>query len=267
MHRAQYPTPPLRPLRTLSLVVALLLVTAPLLAYTVILKDGSQMQAKEKPRVEGERVIITLPNGTETFLAAEEVDFEATEEYNEMNLGGAVLIEGGKAKGLPTEIEKEEATLGDLISSGQAKTRARAPVKRPDMTDPAGPGHSKAGYLDLRSMRRQAFGDLELMSEVRSYFTSQGLEAQVFRGSQPDRALIEVITSSESAVFKSLEVAARALPQVRERHPNRLEALEMILRTERGSSGGQFVMTADLASDINDGSTDIPTFFIENVQF
>lgn len=259
--------PSSRALRTLLIALAMLLVTAPLVAYTVILKDGTQIIAKEKPRIDGERAIITLPSGTETFLAVEEIDMEATEEYNEMNLGGAILIEGGKATALPSEVETEETTLGDLITSGRAKTRSRAPVKRPDMTDPSGPARSEAGYLDLSSMRRQAFGDLELMSEVRSYFTSQGLEAQVFRGSQSDRALVELTTGSESAVFKSLEVAARALPQVRERHPNRIAALELVLRTERGSSGGQFVMTADLAAELNDGTTDIPTFFIENVQF
>lgn len=254
--------------RTVVVALAALLITAPLSAYTVILVDGSQMLAKEKPRVEGDRVIITLQNGTETFLPVDEVDFEATEEFNQMNLGGAVLIEDGQTKALPSEVEsEEETTLGDLITSGRAKTRTRAPVKRPDMTDPSGPARSKSGYLDLRSLRRQAYGDLEVMSELRSYFTSQGLEAQVFRGSRGDRALIEVITSSESAVFKTLEVAARALPQMRDRHTERIAALELIMRTTRGSSAGQFVITPDLAAALNDGSTDTAAFFVTYVQF
>lgn len=256
-----------RPARALLVALAALLIAAPLFAYTVILTDGTQMIAKEKPRVEGDRVIITLQNGTETFLPVDEVDFEATEEFNEMNLGGAILIENGQAKALPSEMEIEEETLGDLITSGRAKTRTRAPVKRSDMTDPSGPERSKAGYLDLRSVRRQAYGDLEVMSALRSYFTSQGLEAQVFRGTQSDRALIEVITSSESAVFKTLEVAARALPQMRDRHTERIAALELVLRTTRGSSAGQFVITPDLAAELNDGSTDTAGFFIEYVQF
>lgn len=257
----------MRPARALLVALAALLLAAPLFAYTVILEDGTQLIAKEKPRVEGDRVIITLQNGTETFLPADEVDFEATEEFNKMNLGGAVLIEDGKTKALPSEVETDETTLGDLINSGRARTRTRAPVKRPDMSDPSGPAQTKAGYLDLRSLRRQAYGDLEVMSELRSYFTSQGLEAQVFRGSQGNRALVEVITGSESAVFKTLEVAAHALPQMRDRHNDRIAALELIMRTTRGSSAGQFVITPDLAADLNDGSTDVPTFFIEHVQF
>lgn len=263
------PTPPKSSIpRSLVLVCALFLITAPLLAdYTVVLKDGSTMEAKEEPQVEGDRIIIILPNGTETFLPAGQVDLEATKKYNQMNLGGAVLIEGGETKALPSRVERKETTLGDLINSGEARTHSRPPVKRPDMSDPGGPARSKAGYMDLRSLRHQAYGDLELMSDLRSYFTAQGLDAQIFRGSQGDHALVEVITSSESAVFKSLEVAAQALPQVRDRHPNRIAALELVLRTARGSSAGQFVMTPDLAEKLNSGDTDVAAFFIEYVQF
>ncbi len=62
--------------------VALLLVVSPLSAYTIVLRDGSTVQARGEYRVEGERAIITLQNGTETFLSLSEIDVERTAAAN-----------------------------------------------------------------------------------------------------------------------------------------------------------------------------------------
>ena len=75
--------------RGAALVLAATLLAAPLFAYTIFLKDGSTIIAKEVHRVEGDRVIITLPNGTETFIALEEVDLERTKAFNANNIDGA----------------------------------------------------------------------------------------------------------------------------------------------------------------------------------
>lgn len=244
-----------------------MLAAAPLLAYTIVLQDGSKIVAKDVHRIEGDRVVITLPNGTETFISLEEVDLEATEEFNANNIDGAMIIDGGETKGFPTAQPRPRATLRDLIASGQAKTRSRAPARRPESAAPAEPVRSAAGYLDFNTLQRSAYNDLEIMSDLRSYFTSQGLEAQVFSGSQSTHPMVEIITSSESAVFKSLEVAAQALPQLQDRHGSRITALELLLRTSRGSSAGQFVMTPQLAEGLNSGETEVAAFFVRNVRF
>ena len=44
------------------------LVAAPALAYTIYLKDGSQIVSKTKYVVRGDKAIIVLPSGTETQL-------------------------------------------------------------------------------------------------------------------------------------------------------------------------------------------------------
>ncbi len=253
--------------RGFVLVMAALLLATPLFAYTIFLKDGSRIVAKEVHRIEGDRVIITLPNGTETFISLEEVDLERTREFNEVNLDGAVLLEGGETKALPIDAPEKSDTLRDLIASGEAKPRSRAPVRRQAVAAPTGPAHTTAGYLDLGSLERRAYGDTGVISDLRSYFSSQGLEAQVFRGSQTAHPLIEVTTNSEAAVFKTIEVAAQALPQLIDRHATRVTALELLLLTEAGSAAGQFVLTPELAETLNSGETEVAAFFIREVQF
>lgn len=258
--------------RTTALIVVsvamLALVAGPALAYTIFLKDGTTLIAKEEYRVEGERAIITLPSGTETFLALSEIDIDKTREFNRNNIGNAMLIEDGQVKAVPTEVPDEgPTTLGDLISSGQAVPRMRPEARRQERVEQAGARTTPAGYVDFSTARRQAYDDLEFMSELRSYFTSQGLEAQVFRGSQTDRPMVQVVTGSESAVFKSLQVTSQAMAQMRDRHAARLAAIELLLQTPRGSSAGQFLLTPELAAQVNSNTVDVASFFVENVRF
>jgi len=249
-------------------VVAATLLATPLFAYTIWLKDGTSILAKKIYRTEGDLIIITTPSGTETSYPLEKVDIERTREYNANNLDGAMLLENGELTGIPTQKPTtKRKRLGDLIAGDQARIQVRQPVKRPQAVDTSGPARSAAGYLDLNALPRQAYGDLEIMGELRSYFTSQGLEARVFNGTQGTHPLIEILTSSESAVFKSLEVAAQALPQMQDRHASRIAALELVLRSPRGNAAGQFVITPELADELNSGQTEASAFFVRYVQF
>ncbi len=253
--------------RVLALALVLVVLASPAIAYTIFLKDGTTLIAKKEYRIQGENVIITLQNGTETFLAIDEIDIEKTREYNKDNFGSAILLEGGEMKALTIRRPIPKQTLGDLINSGEAKLRGRAGARRQETQEVTGPATTKAGYLDLGSWRLRAYDNLEFMGELRAYFTSQGLEAQVFRGSSDRGPLVQVVTSSESSVFKSLQVAAQAMVQLRERHPGRIEIIELLLQTSRGTSGGQFVITRSLADEINNNATDMAAIFVDNVQF
>jgi hypothetical protein len=254
--------------RVLALALVLAILASPAVAFTIFMKDGSTVIAKDDFRIEGENALITLQNGTETILPLAEIDIPRTREFNKDNIGSAVLLEGGEIKALTTHRPLPKQTLGDLITSGDAKPQERQAARRETAREvKSGPAETRAGYLDLNSMPRRPYDNLEFMSELRSYFTSQGLEAQVFRGSGDRGPMVQVITSSESSVFKSLQVAAQAMAQLGDRHPGRIEIVELLLHTSRGTSAGQFVITGDLAAEINDNTVDMASIFVENVQF
>src|SRR4028119_2010381 len=79
-------------LRWATLATLAFLTAGPLAAYTIYLKDGSTVQSKGKYRVQNGKAYITLPNGTQTFIDAKEIDVKRTDEANKADYGGNAVI-------------------------------------------------------------------------------------------------------------------------------------------------------------------------------
>jgi hypothetical protein len=260
----------LRP--ALSALLLALLVAAPLLAagYTIYLKDGSHVVAKEKYRIENGRAIITLLNGTQTFVPASQIDAKRTEEVNRSGYGSAVVLPGtpqevGQA---PAEPRKEK-TLADLIAARAAAPR-ELPGSRRATADSA-PGRltrTKAGYVDFATLARKPYSHAEVTAELQQFFRGQGIEGvEIHDGSRGDHPLIEITTNSEGSVFQALTTAANALLHLRGLFPSRVAAFDLLLSTPARERAGQFVLTPELASDLVSKRVDVTSFFVKNVQF
>src|SRR3954447_20514082 len=125
-----------------ALLVLLALVAAASLllaatAYTIVLKDGSTLVAKEKYTVQNGRAIITLLNGTQTFVAADQIDVKRTEQMNRLGVGNGVVIPGSPQDvgTVPAQPRKDE-TLADLIHKRGAGTR-EVPGNKRQKDEPA----------------------------------------------------------------------------------------------------------------------------------
>jgi hypothetical protein len=248
--------------RNLSLVLILLLVAAPLAAYTIYLKDGSRLIAREKYTLDGDRALIVLQNGTQTFLAASEIDVPRTDAANRNNYGTAMVLQDGQFTESPVAPEqRRQESLTDLAgrTPAQLREQARRPVpERPTSGD----------YLDLLSSQRQPFRNLDLAAEIQQVFLAQGVAGmQLHQGTASDRVLLEITTDSEASVFRALEVAADALLHVRTRTSAPVSAFEIVLVTSSRQRGGQFLLTPALASQVADGEVDLPEFYVRYVQF
>ncbi len=262
---------PVRPIRTALLALALLLAALPAAAYTIVLTDGSKIVADHEYRVEDGKAIITLPNGTETFLDASEIDRKATEEANKQGYGTALVIKDGTAKELePADkpAAQHEKTLAELAAERAGQRPRLEPRRREGSTDLAQPSKTLAGYVDLGTLTRRPFPDLELASELQRFFRGQGIDnVELYQGTRQDRPFAEITTNSEASVFRALQVAAEALLAVRESHPKQIEALEVLLATPDRSRAGQFVLTPDLAQELVGDNVEVSRFFVENVEF
>ena len=248
--------------RTLSVALIALLAAAPIAAYTIYLKDGSRLIAKEKYTLDGERALILLQNGTQTFLAASEIDVPRTEAANRNNYGTAMVLEDGKfIEAAPTTEAQRQESLTDL--AGRTQTQPREQARRSVPTRP-----TSGDYLDLLSSQRQPFRNLDLSAEIQEVFLAQGVAAvQLSQGTAADRVLLEVTTDSEASVFRALEVAADALLHVRTRTSAPVAAFEIVLVTSSGARGGQFLLTPGMASELADGEIELPAFYVQNVQY
>ncbi|HSS78847.1 MAG TPA: hypothetical protein VLV54_19160 [Thermoanaerobaculia bacterium] len=237
--------------------------------YLVYLKDGHTIAAKEKYKVEKGKAIITLLNGTQSFIPLDQVDVAKSDQANRDGYGSAVVLPGAPQEVVPAGKAPTDRTLGDLIKSREAAPR-ELPTTRRDK-NAAASGRmikTKAGFNDLSTLPQKAFPNAEVATELRQSFHGQGVDdVEIFEGTQSDRPLLAITTNSEGSVFKALSVAANALLRVRDQYPNKVGALELVLSMPSRERAGQFVLTPDQASELAAKKTDVASFFVRNVQF
>lgn len=252
--------------------LALLLAAAPADAYTIYLKDGSRIVARDQYKVIDGTAYIVLPNGTTTFIDAAEIDVPRTENANQQKLGSALVLEGGQVREMTADdarpVERRR-TLADLIASRQDGA--------PDLPDArrgtAAPGDEElprtaGGYPDLGALPPRPLADLDLAAQIQQMYVGQGLEiVEVLQGTASDRPRVVVTTGSEASVFRALAVTCAALMRLRETRPDAVGAIELVMNTPERELAGQFVVTPDLAAQLMTKQVDIATFFLAHVQF
>jgi hypothetical protein len=243
----------MRPLRPLAVIAVLLAAFAagPALAYTIYLKDGSRIIAKEKYVVKGNLAMIVLPSGTTSSLAVAEIDVPRTDEANRQVLGTAVAIEEGKT----VELKQQQPRRAPSQT-------APPPANLPD-TPAAVLRRTERGPIS-----RTPFADTALAGDIRGFAASRGVTAiDVYQGASTKRPLLVFATSSEGALFKALIVAANALLHLESTKPGTIEGFEVLCETADGGLGGRFDLTPKLAADLVSGRYEITRFFVENVRF
>lgn len=247
-----------------------LLVAGPALAYKVFLRDGTTRTTVDEYRVEGDRAILALTNGTRLSLPLDEIDVERTEEYNATSnqvLDDAVLIDRNGSRKLDLdEIGRRTPTTRAVDLSEQLR-RAR------DTTAEQREGRSielpptAGGFPDLASMPRNDPDDAALQRWVEEELATQGLENfSVYSGTTDRRLFLEVTADSRGAVLRALEQISRVAADLG-RAPGDVAHLEVLIRSSNRSRAGQFVIDAATASRLADGAVTAGEFFVANVQF
>jgi hypothetical protein len=259
----------MKTLAKLLLVGLALTSSAPLVAYTVYLKDGSRLITQAPPEIRDGMAILTLQNGTEASIAAAEIDLDRTREANQSDLGSALVLEGGEFTDRPTEAPsaRNERRLTDLSRSnpagatGAGRSRSSGAARRPAASAPS-------RQEDLVDWQRTRYRNLDIASEILGIFRGQGVDgAKLFQGTRDSRILVDLTTDSEAAAFRAIRVAAAVLTQLERSFPKEVSALELVMLTSGRTRAGQFLIDSEAARQLLDGATDISTFYVENVRF
>lgn len=239
--------------------VLVLLLAAPLAAYTIYFKDGRTLNVKGKPRIANGRAVVTLLNGTQASFDPAQIDDKKTEEMNQRDLGAAVIIDQGTSRTQqtpPPPQPEPQRRLSD-IAARDVGPRDQ-PVTRRTQPSPT----NRAG-----APSRTPYGDAAVASELSQFFLSQKAESvEILQGSQ-GRPLAQVLTSSETSVFRALLTGANALLHIRGRYPQKVDGLEMVMVSPDGDRAGQFTLTPDMAEDLVAKRVGLVSFFLKNVQF
>ena len=253
------------------LIAATLLVAGPAWGYIVFLKDGSQIATKEKPQIDGDRAILILPNGTQAFYEASEIDLDKTAKVNEVQYGTATLLEHlDNTKRIPNNQPppEEEPSFGEYISG---RSLALPELKKRQTAEKPQRGQlptTSAGFVDLYALRRVPYPNAEVTSEVIGYLKGQGVDrVRIFQGTRSDRPLLEVVAASEASVFKAITDSAQGLAQIHGRVPGQVAAFELVLMNESQQRAGQFLLTPERANMLVSGSLSVSQFFLRYVEF
>ena len=249
--------------------LTLALIATPLFAYTIYLRDGSKLIAREAYRIEGDRAIIVLENGTRTSLDASEIDVQRTQRANTSNLGTAIELQNSKILEYSPDLDTpRKETLSDLVARRGPSRQSRPPALRPQAAPSTAATRTRAGYLDYQALARRPYRDLDLATEIQRLFRAQGVgQVLLYQGTDEDHLLVEVTVNSEASVFRTLRVAAGALLHLRENFPGAVGSLELALATSGREPAGQFLLSPDLATRIADGELVVSRFFVDQVRF
>src|SRR5213593_3970460 len=113
--------------KILLLLAAATLVSSPLLADWVVLRDGTRYEIVGKPAITGNQATFTLKNGQVVQVPAEAIDHAKSEEATRLG-GGRVLATEQR----PAPAPQQTSSLGSRIRLRQqeqaAQKGAQAPV-------------------------------------------------------------------------------------------------------------------------------------------
>ncbi len=246
------------------------LLTSPASAYIVFLKNGSQITTQKKYELQGDKVLLTLSNGTTASYRASDVDFAKTDEVNRYGTLSNSQLLNVKDNRVPVAVRPDdEKSFGDLISNRNLALPERKAKSNTGADGKAGqPITTAAGFVNLPALPRKPFAEQEIAADIMTYLRSQGVDdVRVFQGSKIKRVLVEIVASSEASVFKSLKDAANCLVQLDQRFPRKVEAIELYMTADGKLPAGQFTLTADLANQLASGRVEPSTFFMRYVEF
>ncbi len=136
---------------------ALLVAGAAAADYVIYTKDGARIVAREKPTVQGNRLLFRTPLGAPQSIATADVDEERTDKANKEGYGGAYLLsDAPEAKVIQSPADKKPS-LSEYIrqnkkimklpsdagqgSPAEAPAPAGGQAAAPGAAPGAGPGH------------------------------------------------------------------------------------------------------------------------------
>ena len=256
------------PIRRLALALAAVAFLLPAVVqaidFVIYTKDGQRILAREKPVVQGNRLIFRTPLGAQQSMALDDYDATRTEKANQEGFGGAyVLGEPRDTKVIPSPATKKPS-LSDYIKTNKKIMKAPAPE---DSTTQGG-GEAGAGAR-MATGQKAAEGsgavDLQLMNSFVQAFEGAGLRG-VRLLSIPQGVRLQVITETEQQVFGAISAAARGLKESRALGKP-LEKVDMYLATSAGETAGRFEISPEDAEGLVTGRVTPAKFFVSNVIF
>jgi hypothetical protein len=236
-------------------------------AYVIFLKDGSRIEAKEKPTAQGSKWVFVISSGNRQSILASEVDEKKTEEFNKLGLGDSYLLSEEKEKTIQ-QGSARKPTLSEFIKDN----------KKSDMRGIPGaggePSQKSAGTAPAAARKAvpapASLGSAVQVDSVISEAFTRALEGAGVRGARVTPAgaglRVQAITENEQQVFAAIGAAARGLKESRASGRS-VDKVELFLASATGENAGKFKISPEDAEALLNGKVSAAKYFVANVIF
>src|SRR5512144_1634776 len=195
---------PARRVALLTALVAAFLVAGTAAAdYVIYTKDGARIVAREKPTVQGNRLLFRTPLGAPQSIASAEVDEARTEKANKEGYGNAYLLSDSPESKLIQSPADKKPSLSEYIR--QNKKIMKVPGATGEGTAAESPAPAAAGAAPAPKGAEPGGTPLDLQATGTFLQAFEGVGLRGVRLSSVARGVrLQVITDTEQQVFGAI---------------------------------------------------------------
>jgi hypothetical protein len=234
----------------LAALSALLAVPA-LARYIVVLKDGTQYVAKEKPAVKNGKAIVRLESGQSLQLDPSLIDAAKSERATTLGINATIV---DLSPNMPdAKAAPQQPNLGDIRL--RQRPSPATPVPAPPATSPSSPAPiSGAGTLPPGVIEKfeLAFDNVGIFEKK---VTSPG--AGTLRA--------ELTVDTEQRVFNAISAASYLMLRNAGVEGANIQMVELFMKTTTGGAAGRFQMSRADAEALDKRTLSQEEYFVRKV--
>lgn len=230
------------------------LVSSQLLAYWVVMKDGSRYETTAKPTISGGKATFILKNGQAIQVAADAIDNAKSEEVT--RLGGVTVMSVEQRQ---TPAPKQQPSLGSQIRlRRQQQQEAAANAGAAPAVAPAPVAAALLGADVLEKFER-AYENVGIFEQKITATGGRGLRA-------------DLTTDSEEKVFNAISATAFLIVHNAGLTGVTIDEVDIFMKMTNGGTAGRFHMTRADADALYAGGKSpdrnrLQEYFIRKVLF
>lgn len=231
--------------------LALIVLAAPAFArYIVVLKDGTQYVAKEKPQVKNGKAIVNLENGQTLQLDPALIDVAKSEKTTALGTTGQIVDLTPNVQSAPQT--PKGPNLGDIRLRSRNTSNDTSASTTPGTKGPA--PVTGAGELSPLAIEKfdRAFDNVGIFEKKVTSTSATSLRA-------------ELTVDTEQRVFNAISAASYLMVRNAGVEGVNIQMVELFMKTTTGGAAGRFQMTREDAQALNDRKISQEEYFVRKV--
>ncbi len=228
--------------------------SAVLADYTVVLKDGRRLEARQKWTMVDGKAIVELKDGRRMSFELGMIDVPGSEAATRSGLGDAKVIEMAQPGQAPARTK--QPSLGSIASIRKPRQETPSPA-------PAPPSSRKSAAAPSEPAAVVGTVDPVVAEKFNAAYENVGLFERKLSLAAEGRLRIDLMADTEDQVFKALSATAFVFANV----PSNYSGIDLFLRTVNGGSAGRFQLSKQDAAALANKQVEWYDYYVKNVIF